>query len=95
MIVKSTAAAALAAILLAGAAFPAAASSAACRAALQGEALTIAQVSERLTQQGFRDITRIERERSCYEVRAVDQAGRRVRLEVNAATGAVVETRSR
>ncbi len=93
--IKPTAAAAFAVLLLAGASLPAAASNAACRAALQGEALTIAQVSERLTQQGFRDITRIERERSCYEVRAVDANGRRVRLEVNAATGAVVEQRGR
>lgn len=84
----------LAALLALGAALPAAADEDR-RCAAGATALSIPQVSERLTQQGYRDITRIERDDGCYKVRATDASGRRVRLVVDPSTGTIADRRER
>jgi len=83
---------ALAALLALGAALPAAAEDGR-RCTVGATTLSISQVGERLTQQGYRDITRIEREHGCYKVRATDANGRRVHLTLDPTTGAVAATR--
>jgi uncharacterized membrane protein YkoI len=40
---------------------------------------------------GFKDITSIELEKGCYEIRAKDEKENRVKMELNAADGAIVE----
>lgn len=54
--------------------------------------LDIAQVHARLEGAGYRDIVEIERERDRYEVKALDAEGRRVELDVDAATAEVRRT---
>lgn len=85
---------ALAALLALGAALPAAADEDR-RCAASPTALSIPQVSERLTQQGYRDITRIERDDGCYKVRATDANGRRVRLVIDPSTGTIADRQGR
>jgi len=98
MTMRITAAtAALAAFLAVGTALPAAADDDDDdrRCAGGASALSIPQVTDRLTQQGYRDITRIERDDGCYKVRATDAGGRRVRLVIDPSTGAIADRRER
>ena len=57
--------------------------------------LTIGEVHDKLVAQGYRDIDEIEREDRGFEVKAVDAEGRRVELDVDAATGEVLDTRTK
>lgn len=60
-----------------------------------GDWLTIPQVYQKLEAAGYRDIDEIERERRGYEVHATDRDGRRVKLDVDGRSGAVIERRYR
>jgi len=53
--------------------------------------LSIPQVHQKLEGAGYRNIEGIVRERGSYEVRATARDGRRVRLEVDARSGEVVD----
>jgi hypothetical protein len=44
---------------------------------------------------GYRNIEKIEREGGSYEVKAADQAGRRIKLYVHPQTGEVIDQRQR
>ena len=56
--------------------------------------LSLAQVHEKLSALGYKDIDEIERERGVYEVEAATSAGERVKLYVDAASGAILRTKS-
>ncbi|MCC6195797.1 MAG: PepSY domain-containing protein [Burkholderiales bacterium] len=56
--------------------------------------LSIAQVFEKVTAQGYRDIDGIEREKDVFEVDARTGAGERVRLYVDARSGEILQTKS-
>ncbi len=83
---------ALGAALSAGVASAAPATSGAADAS---PVLSIPQVSEKLQAAGYSDITKIERERNEYEVRAIDKNGARVKLYVDARTGKVLEAKQK
>lgn len=71
---------------------PAAApASAAASAAPQ---LTIRDIYDRMEAAGYRDLREIEYDNGRYEVKARNAQGERVKLYVNATTGAVERTRS-
>lgn len=53
--------------------------------------LPIPQIHAKLEAAGYRNIEKIEREHGTYEVRATDQHGARVRLDVHPQTGAILE----
>lgn len=53
--------------------------------------LTIQEVMDRLTQQGWRDITKIEHERGKYEVKARGADGVRMELDIDDRTGAILK----
>lgn len=55
-------------------------------------ALGIPEIHQRLTAAGYSGIDSIERERDRYEVKAADREGRRVELDVDAATAEVLRT---
>ncbi len=55
-------------------------------------ALGIPEIHQRLTAAGYTDIDEIDRERDRYEVKATDREGRRVELDVDAATAEVLRT---
>ena len=57
--------------------------------------LSIPEVHARLESAGYRNIEKIERERGSYEVKATDQAGRRIKLYVHPQTGEVIDQRKR
>ena len=57
--------------------------------------LSIPEVHARLESAGYRNIEKIERESGSYEVKATDQAGRRIKLYVHAQTGEVIDQRQR
>ena len=57
--------------------------------------LTIRDVYDRMEAAGYRDMREIEYSSGRYEVEARDAQGRRVKLHVNAGTGAVERTRTR
>ena len=57
--------------------------------------LSIPEVHARLESAGYRNIEKIERERGSYEVKATDQAGRRIKLYVHPQTGEVIDQRQR
>lgn len=59
-----------------------------------GARLTIGQVVERLTAQGYRDIDEIERDGGAWEVDARTSAGERVKLRVDAHSGAILKTKT-
>ncbi|MBW7901547.1 MAG: PepSY domain-containing protein [Rhodocyclaceae bacterium] len=65
------------------------------RPAAARDGLTIPQVYQKLEAAGYRDIDEIERERRGYEVHATDRDGRRVKLDVDAKSGEVIERRYR
>lgn len=56
--------------------------------------LSIAQVHERLSALGYKDIDEIERDRGVYEAEAATSAGERVKLYVDAASGEILRTKS-
>jgi len=58
------------------------------------QALDIRQIYDRLEAAGYRDIREIERSGSRYEVKARNARDERVKLDVNAATGAVERSRT-
>ncbi len=53
------------------------------------------EVAARLESAGYRNIEKIEREGGSYEVKAADQAGRRIKLYVHPQTGEVIDQRQR
>ena len=57
--------------------------------------LPIPQIHAKLEAAGYRNIEKIEREHGTYEVRATDQQGARVRLDVHPQTGAILERGAR
>jgi len=57
--------------------------------------LSIPEVHARLESAGYRHIEKIERESGSYEVKATDQAGRRIKLYVHPQTGEVIHQRQR
>ena len=57
--------------------------------------LSIPEVHARLEFAGYRNIEKIERESGSYEVKAADQAGRRIKLYVHPQTGEVIDQRQR
>lgn len=57
--------------------------------------LSIPEVHAKLESAGYRNIEKIERERGSYEVKATDQAGRRMKLYVHPQTGEVIDQRQR
>lgn len=63
--------------------------------AATARALSIVQIHERLEAAGYRSIDKIERERDRYEVDATDRDGRRVELEVDAASAQVIEAKAK
>jgi len=66
-----------------------------CNPAPDATWLTIAQVAERITAQGYTNITEIEREDRCYEVEAEDKEGKRVEIHVDPVSGEIVSPRRR
>jgi hypothetical protein len=73
---------------------PAPAAPATAAAVPAGPALTIRDIYDRMEAAGFRDIREIEYDDGRYEVKARNAQGERVKLYVNATTGAVERTRS-
>ena len=57
--------------------------------------LTIRDIYDRVEAAGYRDIREIEWDHGRYEVKASNAQGQRVKLYVNAGTGAVESTRIR
>ncbi|CAG4882377.1 conserved exported protein of unknown function [Georgfuchsia toluolica] len=55
--------------------------------------LSIPEVHARLESAGYRNIEKVERESGCYEVKATDPAGRRIKLYVHPQTGEVINQR--
>lgn len=55
-----------------------------------GTPLTIAQLTSRLAENGYRSIHEIEREGGCFEVEARDMNDREVELMVHAVSGEVL-----
>jgi len=53
--------------------------------------LSLSQVEQRLTQQGFR-VLEIERDDGRYEVKALNSAGQCVELDVNRRSGDIIRT---
>ena len=53
--------------------------------------LSIPEVHARLESAGYRNIEKIERESGSYEVKATDQAGRRIKLYVHHQTGEIID----
>ena len=56
--------------------------------------LTIRDIYDRMEAAGYRDLREIEFSKGRYEVKARNAQGERVKLYVNATTGAVERTRS-
>lgn len=76
-----------AALLFAAFAVPAQAQT----AATSDLSLSLSQVEQRLTQQGFR-VLEIERDDGRYEVKALNSAGQCVELDVNRRSGDIIRT---
>ena len=53
--------------------------------------LSIPEVHAKIEAAGYRNIEKIERESGSYEVKAIDQAGQRVKLYVHPQTGEVLD----
>lgn len=68
---------------------------AAAASAPAGPRLTIRDVYDRVEAAGYRDIREIESSGGGYDVKASNAQGARVRLHVNANTGAIERTRTR
>ena len=74
---------------------PSAAQAPAAAIAPAAAQLTIRDVYDRMETAGYRDIREIEWDHGRYEVRASNAQGERVKLYVNATTGAVESSRLR
>ncbi len=75
---------------------PAIAQSAAAQSTAQAQqGLTMGQIYDKLVAQGFRDIDEIERERDRFEVKATNAEGKRVKLDVDATSGDILDTRTK
>ncbi|MGE8658140.1 MAG: PepSY domain-containing protein [Achromobacter sp.] len=73
---------------------PAPAATAPAQAAPAAQILTVRQIYDTLTAAGYRNITEIELEHHrAYDVKADDPQGQRVKLRVDAQTGAVLRSR--
>lgn len=73
---------------------PAPAASAPAQAAPAAQILTVRQIYDTLTAAGYRNITEIELEHhNSYDVKADNPQGQRVKLRVDAQTGAVLRSR--
>lgn len=57
--------------------------------------MSMGQIHDKLAAEGYRDITKIERERDAFEVKAVDKNGARVKLYLDPQTGDVIESRQK
>ncbi|WP_372964505.1 PepSY domain-containing protein [Marinobacter sp.] len=57
--------------------------------------LSIPVVYEKVTAEGYTDITEIEREERAYEVKGRDAEGYRVKLYVDPVSGEILDTRSK
>ncbi|WP_053244693.1 MULTISPECIES: PepSY domain-containing protein [unclassified Achromobacter] len=55
--------------------------------------LSISQIHDAITAAGYRDVTEIELEHGRYEAKARDAQAQRVKLYVNAHTGAIERTK--
>ncbi|MBS0465821.1 MAG: PepSY domain-containing protein [Proteobacteria bacterium] len=64
-------------------------------AAPAAQQLTIRDIYDRVEAAGYRDMREIEWDHGRYEVKASNAQGQRVKLNVNAATGAIESTRVR
>lgn len=60
-------------------------------AAAGAPVLTMQEVMDRLTQEGWRDIKKIEHERGKYEVKARGADGVRMELDIDDRTGAILK----
>ncbi len=90
----AAAAAAVLATGLAQAQAPAPAPAPAAASAPATPKLTIRDIYDRMEAAGYRDMREIEYSQGRYEVKARNAQGERVKLYVNATTGAVERTRS-
>lgn len=98
LIRRALPAAALALLATAGPAAmaqPAAPAAAPATPTAAGPALNIRQIHDRLEAAGYREIREIELSGNRYEVKARNAQGERVKLEMNATTGAVERSRTR
>ena len=95
MSMKTFAVAALAGWMLAAAPLPAQASDRHCERAAQGNWLGIGDLVSRLEAKGYRDISKVEREHRCYEVRASNAEGQRMKLVVDPTNAEILHSRNR
>ena len=95
LIARAAGAALVLGIAQAQAQTPAPAPASATAAAPAAARLTIRDIYDRMEAAGYRDIREIEYSSGRYEVEARNAQGQRVKLHVNAATGAVERTRTR
>lgn len=58
------------------------------------QGMSIPQVQEKLTALGYRNIDRIKRDHNVFEVKASDRNGGRVKLDVDAQTGEIINKRA-
>ena len=80
-------------ILAAGATLaPTFAQNAPAAAATQSNWMSLKELQSKLEVAGYRDFEKIERERTRYEVKAIDPHGQRVELDVDPVTGDILET---
>jgi hypothetical protein len=56
----------------------------------RGDRLSMVQIAGRVSEQGYTDISEVEREDGGYEVKARDTNGRRVELYVDGRTGQIL-----
>ena len=74
---------------------PPAATASPAAASAPAQKLSIRDIAERLEAAGYRDIREIEWDDGHFEVKASNAQGQRVKLDVNATTGAIERTRIR
>jgi hypothetical protein len=80
-------------ILAAGATLaPTFAQNAPAAAGTQSNWMSLQDLHSKLAAAGYRDFEKIERERTKYEVKAIDPQGQRVELDVDPVTGDILET---
>lgn len=60
--------------------------------ASKGERLSVPQVAQRVSEQGYTDITEVELEDGNYEIKARDKEGRWVEIYVDGRTGKVIRS---
>lgn len=60
---------------------------------VQTSSMTDGQVQEKVIAAGYKNIERIKAKRNAYEVTAVNDAGQRVEIYLDSATGDVVRTK--